>query len=185
MAPISTLWLPIVLTAVVVFAVSALIHKILPLHKNDYRQLPQEETVLATLRTAGATPGPVYHFPFPTHAELKSAEMTEKFKRGPVGIMIVIPNGPPSKKYLAQWFLYSFVVTVFVAFLSGRALGPGTRYAQVFLMTCITAFLGYAGASVQDSIYKGQPWSVTLKHLFDALVYALITGAMFGSLWPR
>jgi hypothetical protein len=185
MVGISALWLPIVLTPIIIFILSALIHRALPLHKNDYRQLPQEETVLATLRAAGATPGPVYHFPFPTHAETKSSEMMEKFKRGPVGIMILVRSGPPSKKYLAQWFLYSVVVTLFVAYLSGHTLNPGRRYSEVFLVACITAFLGYAGAAVQDSIYKGQPWGVSLKHVFDALIYALITGGIFGWLWPR
>ena len=44
------------------------------------------------------------------------------------------------------------------------------------------AFLAFASAS--ESIWKGQPWSITAKHLFDSLVYGLLTGGVFGWLWP-
>ena len=64
MVPITALWLPILLSAVIVFIVSALIHMALPIHKSDYRKLPDEERVLDALRSAGVTPGRRYHFPF-------------------------------------------------------------------------------------------------------------------------
>ncbi len=59
------LWLPILLSAVIVFVASSLIHMVLPFHKNDYRKLPDEDKVMDTLRSAGVTPGPTYHFPTP------------------------------------------------------------------------------------------------------------------------
>jgi len=186
MVPITALWLPILLSAVIVFVASSIIHMVLPIHKSDYRKLPEEGGVLDALRAAGVTPGPTYHFPHTTHKEMKSPEVVEKFKRGPVGLLTVIRSGPPAMgKFLGQWFLYCLVISIFTAYLTGRTRAPGTHYLEVFRVAGTTAFLGYAAAQVQDSIWKGQPWGVTLKHVFDGLIYALLTAGTFGWLWPR
>jgi len=186
MVPITALWFPILLSAVIVFVASSVIHMVLPIHKSDYRKLPEEDRVLDALRAAGVTPGSVYHFPHTTHKEMKSPEAVERFKRGPVGLLTVIPSGPPAMgKFLGQWFLYCVVIGVFVAYLTGRTLSPGTRYLEVFRVAGTTAFLGYAAAQIQDSIWKGQTWSVTFKHVFDGLIYGLLTAGTFGWLWPR
>jgi hypothetical protein len=161
-------------------------HMVLPIHKSDYRKLPEEDRVLDTLRAAGVTPGRTYHFPYCTHKDMKSPEAVERFKRGPVGLLTVIPSGPPAMgKYLGQWFLYCLVIGVFVAYLTGRTLSSGTQYLEVFRVAGTTAFLGYAVAQIQDSIWKGQSWGVTLKHVFDGLIYGLLTAGTFGWLWPR
>ena len=186
MVPVTALWLPILLSAVIVFVASSIIHMVLPFHKSDYRKLPEEDRVLDTLRAAGVTPGRTYHFPYCTHKEMKSPEVVERFKRGPVGLLTVIPSGPPAMgKYLGQWFLYCVLIGVFVAYLTGRTLSPSTQYLEVFRVAGTTAFLGYAVAQIQDSIWKGESWSVTLKHVFDGLIYGLLTAGAFGSLWPR
>src|ERR1700730_5416575 len=115
MVPISALWLPILLSAVIVFVASSIIHMMLPFHKSDYRKLPDEEKVMDALRTAGVTPGPSYHFPYTTHKEMKSPEVVEKFKRGPTGLLTVRPSGAPGLgKFLGQWFLYCIVISIFV-----------------------------------------------------------------------
>ena len=54
----------------------------------------------------------------------------------------------------------------------------------VFRLTGTAAFLGYALTNVTNSIWKGVSWGVTAKFLFDGLVYALVTAATFGWLWP-
>jgi len=64
MVPVSALWLPILLSAVFVFIASAILHMMLPWHKGDCRQLPDEPKVLDALRTAGVTPGRAYRFSF-------------------------------------------------------------------------------------------------------------------------
>jgi nucleoside recognition membrane protein YjiH len=186
MVSISALWLPILLSAVIVFVASSILHMLLPFHRSDYHKLPEEDKVLDTLRGAGVNPGRTYHFPYCTHKEMKSPQAIERFKRGPVGLLTVIPSGPPAMgKYLGLWFLYCLLVGVFVAYLTGRTLSPGTPYLQVFRVAGTTAFLGYAFGQIQDSIWKGQAWSVTLKHLFDGLLYGLLTAGTFGWLWPK
>lgn len=186
MVPIAALWLPILLSAVIVFVASSILHMVLPVHKNDYRKLPEEDKVMDALRSAGVTPGRAYHFPYCTHKEMKTPEAVEKFKRGPVGLLTIIPSGPPVMgKYLGQWFVYCVFVSFMVAYLTGRTLGPGTNYLMVFRVAGTTGFLAYAVGQIQDSIWKGQEWGVTFKHVVDGLIYGLLTAGTFGWLWPR
>lgn len=53
MVPIHALWLPILLSAVIVFVASSIIHMVIPFHKSDYRKVPDEPKVLDSLRAAG------------------------------------------------------------------------------------------------------------------------------------
>jgi len=73
---------------------------------------------------------------------------------------------------------------VFVAYVAGRTIAPGTGYLSVFRIAGSVAFLAYAGARAADSIWFGQPWMTTAKHYIDGLVYGLLTGGVFGWLWP-
>jgi nucleoside recognition membrane protein YjiH len=186
MVPLTALWLPILLSAVIVFVASSIIHMLLPIHKGDYRKLPDEDKVEDALRAAGVTPGPVYFFPFHTMKDMKSPEIQEKFKRGPVGLLTVRPSGMPAMgKFLGQWFFYCIVVSFFTAYLTGRTRTPGTEYLEVFRVAGTVAFMGYGGAQAQQSIWGGQTWGVTIKHIADSLLYGLLTAGTFGWLWPR
>lgn len=186
MVPIHALWLPILLSAVIVFVASSILHMALSVHKSDYRRLPDEERVMDALRAAGVTPGRVYYFPFATMKEMKSPETVEKFKRGPVGLLTIFPSRTPAMgKYLVAWFIYCLVVGIFAAYLTGRTRMPGAPYLEVFRVAGCSAFLGYSLALVQNSIWKGETWGVTFKHVFDGLIYGLLTAGTFGWLWPR
>ncbi len=185
MISLTELWLPILLSAVFVFVASSIFHMVLPIHKNDCKKLAGEETVLEAMRNQGVVPGS-YAFPCPeSMKEMGSPEMTERYNRGPVGFITVMPNGPPAiGKSLIQWFLFSLVVGVFVAYVGAVAISTGASFAAVFRVTTTVAILGYAATSVPESIWKGQSWGVTLKFIFDGIVYGLVTGATFGWLWP-
>ena len=186
MVSITALWVPILLSAAIVFVASSILHMVLPFHRSDYRKLPDEGKVTDALRAVGVTPGPVYSFPHCTHKDMKSPEVVERFKRGPVGLLTVFPSGPPAMgKFLGIWFAYSVVIGILVACLAGHTLAPGTRYPEVFRVVSIAAFLAYGLGQIQDSIWKGQTWGVTAKHVFDGLIYALLTAGTFGWLWPR
>lgn len=186
MVPLITLWLPILFSAVIIFFASSVMHMLLTYHHRDYQQIPSEETVLGGLRAAGLKPG-TYHFPFGTHKEMKSPAMVEKYKQGPVGLMTIFPNGLPAmQKFLGLWFLYCLIVSAFAAHLSGHAIGPGVHHHRVVFKTVFTAaFLAYGVGQLPNGIWKGQPWSNTIKDIFDGLVYALLTAAVFAWLWPH
>ena len=185
LVPLTALWLPIVLAAVIVFVASFIMHMVLPYHRSDYRKLPDEDKLLAGLRAASLTRG-LYIFPFGTHKEMKSPEMMEKYKQGPVGMITVFPSGPPAMpKFLAQWFVFCLVIALFTAYLTGRTLAPGTHYLAVFRVAGTAAFLGYGLGHLSDGIWKGQTWSFTIKEVIDGLIYGLLTAGTFGWLWPR
>jgi nucleoside recognition membrane protein YjiH len=186
MFPLTALWLPILLSTVIVFFASFIMHMVLSYHKSDYRKLPDEDRVTDAMRSAGVTRGPAYFFPYFPFKEMKSAPVMEKFKRGPVGLLTVLPSGPPAMgKNLIQWFLYCLVISIFAAYLSGRTLSPGTAFWQVFRVVGTVAFLGYGAAHAQESIWSGRSWVVTLKHLFDSVIYAVLTAGTFGCLWLK
>src|SRR5437899_3586392 len=181
MIPLITLWLPILLSAVIVFSASFVMHMVLAYHKSDYRKLPDEERVTDALRSAGVKPGPAYFFPYCSFKEMKSVPVIEKMKRGPVGLLTVLPNGPPAMgKNLIQWLLYCVVISIFAAYLAGRTLAPSPAFLQVFRVVGTVAWLGYGAAHAQESIWSGRSWIVTLKHLFDSVIYAVLTAGIFS-----
>ena len=94
------LWIPILASAAAVFVVSSIVHLALPIHKNDYASLPDEETILAALRDQQVGPGE-YSFPFTeSMQEMQEPATIEKYSRGPVGFLTVMPSGPPGLHHL-------------------------------------------------------------------------------------
>ncbi len=185
MVSLTALWLPIVLSAVIVFVASSIMHMLLPYHKSDYQKVPDEEKVMGVLRAAGLKRGS-YVFPFCTPKEMKEPATIEKYKQGPVGMMTVFPSGPPVlPKFLAQWFVYCLVIGFFVAYLTGHTVTSGADYLVVFRVAGTAGFLGYGLGHISNGIWKGQPWSSTIKEVIDGLVYGLLTAGTFGWLWPR
>jgi hypothetical protein len=185
MVPLTALWLPIVLSAVIVFVASSVMHMLLPYHHNDYKPLPNESKILEAMRAAGVKRG-LYMFPFASPKEMKSPVTTEKFNQGPVGVMTVIPNGPiVMPKLLLMWLVFCLLIGYFVAYLTGRTVPPGADYLRVFQVAGTAGFLAYGLGNLSNSVWRARPWSVTLKEVFDGLVYALLTAGTFGWLWPR
>ena len=186
MTGLQSLWLPILLSAVAVFIVSSLIHMFTPWHKSDYPKLSNEERVMDAMRPLAIPPGD-YFMPRPaSRQDMGSPEFAEKMKRGPVVIMTVMPNGPSRmSRNLLLWFLYSAVVGLLAAYVAGCALPPGADPNRVFHFVAITAFIGYAAALWQMSIWYHRAWSTTIKATADGLIYALATAGIFVWLWPR
>jgi hypothetical protein len=185
MVSLSALWLPIVLSAVIVFVASSIMHMVLPYHKGDYQKIPDEDKVLPALRAAGLKRG-LYIFPFADHNTMKSPEVMEKYKQGPVGMMTIFPSGPPAMpKFLGLWLGYCLIVGFFVAYLAAHTVAPGAYYLRVFRVVGTAAFLAYGLGHISDGIWKGQTWSFVIKEVLDGLVYALLTAGTFGWLWPR
>lgn len=185
MVPALSLWLPILLSAVFVFVVSSIVHMVLPYHRTDFKPVPNEDQVQAALRPFNIPPGD-YMLPMAAHPKQMAApEFQEKLRQGPVALMTVYPNGPFAMGgSLAQWFVYCLVVSLFAAYLTGRAIGPGAEYLAVFRFAGTTAFVGYALALWQSTIWLKRSWTTTLKSTFDGFLYALVTAGTFGWLWP-
>jgi len=181
---IAALWLPILASAVIVFVASSIIHMAPLWHRGECPPLPDQDRVQDALRPFQLQTG---EYMLPRAKDMKSMqapEFVEKLKRGPVVIMTVIPNGPISmSKSLAQWFIYSVIVSILAAYVAGATLADDAPYLAVFRVAGTVAFVAYAVGLWQQSIWYSRPWSTTLKHTVDGLIYGLLTGGTFGWLW--
>ena len=185
MVSLSQLWLPILLAAVAVFVVSAILHMVLKYHNSDYGKLPNEEEIRSALRKGSPGPGQ-YMMPYAMDPGAhKSPEMVAKFAEGPVGLVLLRQPGPITMgPYLAQWFVYTLLVSLFVGYLASRTLPSGAASMAVCRVAGTAAFLAYAGGALPAAIWRGVPWSVAIKEVFDGLVYGLVTGGVIGWFWP-
>jgi hypothetical protein len=186
MTPLSALWLPVLASAVIVFVVSSIIHMASPWHKNDFPRMPREDDVMDALRPL-AIPPDTYFIPRPSSREgMRAPEFKEKVKKGPVVAMTVFPYPPMSMATnLALWFLFIVAVSLCAAYAASNALDPGGEAVRVFKFVAFVAFMGYSVALWPQSIWYRWPWRLTIKATVDGLVYALVTGAVFGWLWPK
>ncbi len=184
--PITTLWLPILVAAVLVFVMSSIIHMFLNYHQGDFRKVPDEDGLMGALRPFNLEPGD-YVFPHAAGMEaMKSEAYQQKVAKGPIAFVTVLRPGQVFSMgpQLTQWFAFSLLVGIVSAYLAGRMLAPGADYLQVFRITGTVAFACYSMALMQRSIWWGQNWSATLKGMFDGLIYAVLTAGAFGWLWP-
>ncbi len=185
MVSIFSLWLPILLSSVVVFIISSILHMMFKYHNTDFKKINSEDQIMNDLRKYNIPPGD-YVFPFAAdNKERNTAEFKEKLNNGPVAFITVFPSGQMSMgSSLIIWFIYSIIIGIFAAYVAGRVLSPGADYLSVFRFTGVVAFAGYSLALLQNSIWFGKSWGATIKSVIDGLIYALFTGGIFGWLWP-
>jgi hypothetical protein len=183
--PFGSLWLPVVVSAVAVWLVSAVLHMVLKYHRADHRQLQNEDAVAPALRAAVPGPG-VYMMPWCSDpSQMKDPAVVKKYEEGPVAILTVMPNGVPNMgKYLGLWFLFCLLVSFVTSYVARHSLDPGAAGMEVLRLTGTIAFIAYGFGYLQDSIWKAIPWSNSLRGILDAAVYALVTGLVFRFLWP-
>ena len=148
------LWLPILLSSVIVFIVSSFIHTISGWHNSDLAKLSNEDKVMDALRPLAIPPGEYMVPRCTSREEMRSPEFAEKMKKGPVMMLTVWPNGKTAMgSSLVLWFLYLVVIGLFAGYIAGRALPVGSEYLQVFRFVGTTAFAGYSLALWQMSIW--------------------------------
>ena len=186
MVGLSALWMPIVVSAVFVFIALLILHMMPGWHKGDMAAVPGEDKVMETLRGLNVQPGD-YRFPYGnTVKEMETPAFKEKMKQGPVGNMSIQPSGDINMgKLMGQWFVYSLVIAVIVAYVTGRTRAQGAPYLEVFRVSGAVTFCCYSVAHWQNWIWWGKGTRFTLTNTIDGLVYALVTGATFGWLWPK
>jgi hypothetical protein len=176
---IVSLYLPILVSAALVWIASALVWMVFPWHKKDHSRTPDEEAVRAALKAA---PPGLYSLPHcADHKAFKEPELRKKFEEGPIAMITIMPSGMPTMggKLLGS-FIYYVVVGILCAYLLTRTAATNGTYLDIFRVTGTVAFIAYGVAYVQDSVWFGRPWSLTLKSSLDALIYAALTAGVFG-----
>jgi hypothetical protein len=184
MVSLTALWLPILLSGVLVFIASSIIHMALGWHAGDFKKLSSEDAVLDALRPFNLPPGD-YVAPRPASMkEMGTPEFRAKVARGPRIMLAVLPASSSMPRNLARWFVYTLIVAVVAAYVAGMTLAPGTEYMTVFRVTSTVAFAGYALAVWQNWIWYSRSLGYTIRTTIDGLIYGLLTGGAFGWLWP-
>jgi len=185
MVSLGSLWLPILVSAVLVFLVSAIIHMVLKYHNKDYTPLPNEDAVRAAIRAGNPAPAQ-YIIPYCSDMkDMEKPEMKQKYIEGPVAVInLMRPEAPQMGKYLTQWFVFNLVASFFIAYVAAHTIPLGAEYLHVFRVVGAVGFLAYSAGQIPESIWMGKPWKVTIKGAFDGLVYGLVTAGTFGWLWP-
>lgn len=184
--PLASLWLPMVLSAVLLQIVSFVTYMVLKLHKDDWKGVPDQQALRDVLRRQNLTPGQ-YVVPFhPDPNDMKRPEVVKEFVDGPNVLMIVAPSGvPPFGRNLGLMLVYYLVVSFFVAYVLAHTVAPGTPYLEVFRVAGTVAFLAYGAATIPDTIWYSRPAAVTLRGLLDALLWGCVTAGTFGAFWPK
>ena len=160
MVSIPELWLPILVATVLVFVASNIVWMVLPHHKSDARRLPDEGEPWTPRRSRTSSPA-VYRYPVGRlHGRDGSPPSSRSSRRGRVGLLTVMPNGPfdmgRSLGLLDR--------------LPRRDLGDGrVRHGPVprrrvhtsrcFRVVGTVAFIGYSAAQLPSAIWWAKPWS--------------------------
>lgn len=182
---VMALWLPILVSGLAVFVMSALVWTVLPHHRKEFGGLANDDAVLATIRGGNPTPG-LYMTPhFKSAEERNSAAGKARLEAGPMAFVTVMPGGNRGMgPMMAQSLVANVLVATFVAYLAYHTVDAGAEYLKVFRVAGTATFMAYGLGHIPDSIWFGRPWSSYLLGAFDALLYALIAGGIFGWLWP-
>lgn len=179
------LWLPTLVGASLAFVASALVHMLLKYHNSDYQRLADEDAVMDAVRECSPSPG-LHSFPYATSMEeLNDEAIQARYKRGPVGLLVVMQSGLPAMgRLLAQQFAFFLVGSLLIGYCASLALAPGAAYFEVFRFVMSVGFLTFGWGTVPFSIWYGFQWSITAKYLLDALIYSAVIAGTFAGFWP-
>jgi predicted transcriptional regulator len=181
---LTILWLPILASTIGIFVASSILHMVFKWHMSDYKKFANEDDVRTAVR-AGNTEGGMYVVPSCDPKDFNTPEMKKKMQEGPIGILLMRRPGvvPGMATPLIQWFVFVLATSALIAYIAYKAILTPDTFGQVARLTGGLAFIAYASGSVQFGIWYGKPWNTVAKDIFDAVIYATITGIAFGMLW--
>lgn len=185
MVTLSALWAPILIAGGAVFIVSAIVWMLMPHHKNDFSPPDDQDALMDAVRRTTSGPG-MYYFPWAGPEGEQSDAYKARVHTGPVGILRVRDSRAvlDMRSSILKSLLLHLVVALFVGYLGSAVLPVGTDFLKVFQVTGTAAFMAHGFIGFQECIWFGLPARVAFKHAADGLAYALLTGAIFGWLWP-
>ena len=179
------LWLPIVLSAVIVMIGSTVVWMFLKYENAEWKAVPGEDRLREAIRKLNLAAPAQYLFPHMMGSADQAATM-KKWEEGPNGVLLLIkPKKFSMGSQLAKSFIYYLVVSFFVAYVASHALARGTEYLRVFQVVGASTFMSYGLGIFSETIWFGRTWRGALKTAASALIYGCLTAGTFGWLWPR
>ena len=178
---LASLWLPIIISGVVVYIASSISWMVMPHHKSDWKGVPDEDAFAKAMRELKIPEG---HYMFPCHhysGDMNSEEFKKRWEEGPTGIMSIWSGPMTMGRNMACTFLFYMSVNFVLAYLSGIAFDPGEEFMQVFRFVSTAGLLAYCAAGIPSAIWFRHR---IVTNLMDGFVYALLTGLVFALMWP-
>jgi hypothetical protein len=183
MVSLNALWLPTLVSAVGVFLVSNLFHMAIPAwHRGDYGKLDNEKAFLDAL---ASTKSGQYIAPHVNWGKLAPEEREAMMAKPMAFALVRNPARFSFPKTLGLYLLYLLGISFVIGYVASMVLATGMAFAWVFRVVGTVGILAYAFGTVSDAIWYGKPWSVVAKFIIDGVIYGLVTGAIFGWLWPH
>lgn len=176
---VTQLWLPILVSSVVLFVASSIAWTVLTHHDSDFQRIPQEDPFMASVRGL-SLPAGSYIFPHMTHKDAKDPAAQEKYRQGPRG-KIVVWDMPHMGRNLGLTFLLFLVIAAVVAYAAWVAMGPGIGFTKAFRVVGTIGVLVFASSGQLNAIWFPRR---TFNDFLDGIVYGLLMGAIFGYFWP-
>lgn len=182
------LWLPIAASAAAVWIASFLAWMLIGHHKRDWRELPDESAFLGAIKQLGIPAGN-YGFPEFRRCEGLTKEQKkvkwEQMQKEPMGLLRVWGPISMGRNMVLTLLVYAAASTL-IAYLGWNALPHhGAAFAQVMQVLGTAGVLAYCFASLPNDIWFQKSGREVLMNLIDGVVFGLITGAVFGWLWPK
>jgi len=181
MAFLLGLWLPIVVTAVVLFFASFVAWMILPHHFGDRSKLDKENEFMDHLRDLNVQPGN-YLFPYAASGkEMGSQEHQKRYAKGPRGTINIysMPNTGANLFCTLLFFLVTATIIGYVAWEALEGWDPAkVTFLKVFQIVGAVGVLTYSSAGILNGIWFKKK---LVTDIVDGIVYGIITGLIFGS----
>jgi hypothetical protein len=180
--PLSSLWLPIILSGIALFFASFAAWMLLPHHKPEWKGLPNEDAVLNTLRQTNTLPGQ-YMFPYSCKPEdWKTEEFKSKREAGPTGTLTIWKKPPNMGLNMLCTVLFFTIANFVIGYLAGSVISPGEKFMHVFRFVGTAGILTYGTANILNGIWFGRKMCADIC---DGIAYGLITGLIFAAMWPK
>ena len=185
MALLIPLWLPILLSAVAIWFISAIVWMALPHHKQDFVGLADEDGFMDYIRRSGIKPGN-YVFPdFRGREAMKSEKMQKALSEGPVGHLSVWQMPVTMGGKMVATFIVYLAVSTLIAYLTRVALPGPAEFAKVFQIAGTAGILAYSFSFIPNALWFGAYKRTIIASFIDGIVFGLITGAIFAWRGPE
>jgi hypothetical protein len=182
---LTTLWLPILLSAAAIWVISTIVGMALPHHKQDWIGIPDEDGFMDYIRRSGIKPGN-YLFPdFRSREALKSEKVETALKEGPVGHLSVWKTPVTMGGKMAATFIVYLVVSTLIAYLTRVALPGAADFARVFQIAGTAGILAYCFSFIPNAVWFGSYKRTIIASVIDGIFFGLVTGAIFAWRWPH
>jgi len=105
--------------------------------------------------------------------------------RGPFMMLTVSSGDMAMGKSLVQWFVYLLAIGVCCAYIAGRDWHSARPTWPCFASPALPPSWATRWRCRRPPSGTRRNWRMTVVTMIDGLVFALLTGGMFGWLWPR